>query len=293
MLTEKYLAGFIDADGYIGIRSRIGARPDCEIQVSQRILYREPIDAVVAEFGGFSRIRVIDGGEYVSADLRGGNAVKLLERLAKYAVVKGPWMRAALELVRHAEIHRTAEQVASFRDVWKQIKRESSHTEKNFPSRKWLAGYIDGDGTFTVKVCPKTGYAYPHVSVLSEPHMDVGIRLIEKAFGGNLCKLSTGNAQWTLHLSQPSKIEKFVSFFADHLIIKKAQAYYLLALARGGNLRDGETIRSHMRGLNAQQHRLSDPASHAADLASAVSFEIPMRALGRPRGLKRQSALQL
>lgn len=282
MLTEKYLAGFIDADGYIGIYAQIRGRPRCEVQLAQRELYREPVDDLHTMFGGTIRLREIDGGIYVSTDLRGSDAVKVLERLAKYAVIKGPWMRAALEIVRDAPVLHTIEEVAAFRQAWKQAKRAVSHTERNYPSRKWLAGYFDGDGTLIAPVENKTGYAYPVAKIMSEPHMAVGIHLIQKAFGG-IIRPSGKNLLWQLALSQPSKINEFIGFIADDLVVKRAQAYYLLNLAKGGNLRDGETIRTHMQGLNAQQHRLSDSAGHAVELARTVNFDIPTLWVRRSR----------
>lgn len=275
MSTEKYMAGFLDADGYVGIRSRLGARPDCEFSISQRALYQDVIKCFTREFGGCFRIRKISEGEYAEASFRGGDAVKIFERLAKYAVIKGPFMRAAICLVRNTGVLKTAEDVREFRRSWKELKRNSRGSVKNYPPRKWLAGYFDGDGSFTTKTCYKTGYAYPHASILAAPHYSVGIELLAKVFGGKLCMLSTGNMLWQLSLSQPSKIKEFVGFFADNLIIKKAQAYYLLGLATGGNLRDGETIKQHMQVLNSQQHRLSDPASYAADLIREVRFDLP------------------
>jgi hypothetical protein len=274
MSTEKYMAGFLDADAYVGIRSRLNATPDCEFEVSQREQFREVVDLFTTEFGGYSRVREIKGGRYTVASFRGSAARKIFERLAKYAVLKGPWMRRALELVQNAPVLKTPNEVAAFRSLWKQQKRTAVAPERNYPSRKWLAGYFDGDGSFVVATGHGSGYAYPHATILTEPHLGVGVDLIYKAFGGNICALSTGNIQWTLHLSQPSKIREFIGFFANDLIIKRAQAYYLLGLADGGNLRDGETIRRHLQSLNAQQHRLNDQASFATDLVRQVDFGI-------------------
>ncbi len=271
MLTEKYLAGFIDADGYIGIRARIGSKPDCDVELTQREQYREVLDDLMAMFGGSFRIREAIGDRFASVCLRGGPAAKLIERLSKYAVIKGPWMQAALELVRNAPVLQTQEQVVAFRRQWKLVKRKASSTERNYPSRKWLAGYFDGDGSFVAY--KGTSGAYVRATIMSEPHLACGIRLIQKAFGGHIVE-ERNNLLWHLQMP-PSKINQFVGYMADDLVIKKAQAYYLLHLAQGGNLRDGETIRQHMKEMNAQQHRLSDPAGHAAALARTVRFDLP------------------
>lgn len=273
MLTEKYLAGLIDADGYVGIRARQGARPDCDVELSQRAQYREVVESLVERFGGHFRIREINCAQYASACLRGGPALKLIERLSKYAVIKRPWMNAARELVQSSGVLATQDEVLAFRQEWKRRKREASNTERNFPSRKWLAGYFDGDGSFVIQ--RNVSGAYGMATIMSEPHLGCGVRLICNAFGGHI-REERGNLLWTLYLP-PSKIREFVGYFADELVIKKAQAYYLLRVASGGNLRDGEIIRTHMQHLNAQQHRLSDPAGYAAQLARSVRFDLPRR----------------
>jgi hypothetical protein len=300
VLSDKYMAGFFDADGSLMARARIDSRPDMVVEVAQRALYREIPESYAAAFGGIARERTITGGQYVDFAARGRMARKAVERLKGYLICKGDFAAGMLKLVDEASILRTEEDVRGFRAQVSALRKQVNTSTANFPPRKWLAGYFDGDGGFSVKVCPKTGYAYPTAAILAAPAYKVGLDLIANAFGGSVCQTGD-NFLWQLQLSQPSKAKEFLDYFAQHLIIKKAQAYFLLGCAVGGNFRDGNAIREHIKALNSHQHRLSDPAGHAAEMLRQVQFDIPKRRQGRPPGVielrprapKRQSALRL
>lgn len=292
MMNEKYLAGFFDADGHISVRARKGSRPDLEFSLAQRTEYRAPLDYAQKLFGGVIRERF--DGRYLELQMRCGPARKAMERLKKYMVLKRHHAQHMLSLVDRSSILRTDDDVRQVREQVKAIRQSGASWTPNFPPRKWLAGYVDGDGSFTVKVCKKTGYAYPKVTILAAPNYTVGVHLIQNSFGGAICKLGE-NFQYSIELSQPSKALKFLDYFAKHLYIKKGQAYFLLGCANDGNFRDGEIIREAMKALNAQQHRLSDPTSEAARLVKTVNFSIEKRPTnwhGRTK-MKRQSNLQI
>lgn len=283
--SEKYMAGLLDADGYIGIRCRIGARPDLDVQIMQRAMYSDICDAF-KEFGG--HVISKHGGKHLGIAMRTKHARMCLERLKGFMVVKRQLSTDFIKLVDEADVLKSTEAVLAFRVKAKAIKSQPQTFVPNYPSRKWLAGYFDGDGSLNVKVCKKTGYAYPTAAVLSEPRYSNGILLLHKAFGGNICTLSDGNLLWQLQLSQPSKTTEFLEHFAKHLVEKQAQAYFLLGCAANGNFRDGNAIREVIKSLNTQQQRLSDPTGEAARLVRGIRFDILKKKIGRP-SLKRQS----
>lgn len=284
MLSEKYMAGFIDADGYLGVRCRVGARPDLIFEISQHEkFYFATIKPIMDEFGGQVRTKL---EKYKVLAMKCGPARKLYERLAKYMVIKHDIAIEYMNFIDHADIADTTQEVALYRKIVKDIKKQGRTSPlPNYPSRKWLAGYFDGDGCFSVSV--KGGYAYPTAMVVSAPHLSSGIKLIQKAFGGSICTIAEGNLAWQLALTDPSKCILFLEFFAKHLVEKKAQAYFLLGCARNGNFRDGKSIRESMLSLHAQQHRLSNPEQVAAEFVKEVNFNVPKKKLGRP--VKRQS----
>lgn len=253
--------------------------------------HKDVLEYAKKQFGGAIREKL--GGQYLELQLRCGPARKVMERLKKHMVLKRHHAEQMLELVNDSDVLRTDEDVRAVRDRVKAIRRQGVDTLPNFPARKWLAGYVDGDGCFSVKVCQKTGYAYPKLTIMAAPNYTAGIRLIEKRFGGKIWRYGD-NFQYTLHLSQPSKAKEVLGYFAKHLFVKKGQAYFLSGCAKGGNFRDGETIRRAIKTLNAQQHRLSDPTSQASSLIQTIDFSIEKRPTswkGRS-AMKRQSNLQ-
>jgi hypothetical protein len=282
LLSEKYLAGFIDADGHLSVRARIGARPDLEFSASQGCEFQEPLLELHKEFGGILRDK---GDGHSELCMRGGPARKAFERLKKYLVLKKDQAERFLDLVDRGVVLKDKDAVLAVRQRVKEIRNYGATHEPNYPSRKWMAGYIDGDGSFAVKVCSKTGYAYPSLTILAAPNYHVGLTLLHKAFGGQIQAMGQ-NAVWVVSLSQPSKIQQVLGHCAPHLLKKKAQAYFLLGCAEKGNLRDGETIRRTIKALNAQQHRLSDSAAEASRLLKEVKFDIQKRQVGRPVGAR-------
>lgn len=293
MLVEKYMAGFIDADGHISVRTRIGARPDLLFSIGQEAGFAEPLHELQDEFGGIIRSKF--GGKHLELCMRSGPARKVIERLKKYLVLKKDQAIRYLDFVDSSDVLRTEQDVKAARERIAEIRRYGAMYEPNYPSRKWMAGYIDGDGSFAVSV--NNGLAYPVLRILAAPNYIVGVTLLHKAFGGTLTARGD-NLVWSLQLTQPSKIEQVLGHCAPYLRKKQAQAYFLLGCAKNGNLRDGETIRSAIKALNAQQHRLSDSAAEADRLLQTVRFDIPPRRLGRPAGIietrprrKRQSNL--
>ena len=289
-MNEKYLAGFIDADGHLSARARKNSRPDLELSISQRAEYRDVLDYAQRVFGGVIREKF--DGRHLELQLKCGPARKAMERLKKYMVVKRHHAEQFIELVCESGILRTDDEVQEIRSQVKAIRQTKAETLPNFPSRKWLAGYVDGDGSFTAKVCKRSGYAYPKLTILAAPNYTAGIELIQKCFGGKTWQHGE-NFQYTLHLSQPSKAKQAIGYFGQHLYIKKGQAYFLSGCAKAGNFRDGQGVREAFKSLNAQQHRLSDPTSKAANLVSTVDFSIekkPCNWVGRDK-MKRQSNL--
>lgn len=278
-MNEKYLAGFIDADGHISVRARIGARPDLLVNINQRELYREPLDFAQAEFGGHSRVDEINNVAHIKLQMRSGPARKCLERLKKYMVLKRHHAERMIDLVDSSDVLRDEHDVRRVREAVSRIRAYGADQLPNFPSRKWLAGYFDGDGNFSVKVDKSSDFGYPHAALLAAPNYTAGIVLLHGAFGGRITGCGQ-NATWTLML-QPSKAKEFLGYFAQHLYIKKAQAYFLLGCAEH-NFRNGIMVRDTIKALNSRQHRLSDPEGEAARLVKGVDFDIQKIKSGRP-----------
>src|SRR4051812_45151226 len=135
-LSDKYMAGFFDADGSLMARARIGARPDLIVEVAQRALYREIPDAFASAFGGMVRTRQIGEGDYASYTARGRMARKAVEQLKGYLLCKGTFAAGMMRLVDEAPVLGTEDDVAAFRARVKALRQQPNASTANFPPRK-------------------------------------------------------------------------------------------------------------------------------------------------------------
>ena len=280
----KYMAGFIDADGFLSLRTRIGARPDMAVEVAQRAKYADVIYRYKTSFGGHIREGCIRGGYYVSYAARGCIANMLIDCLSPHFICKHKFANSLVRLAQESSVLHREKDVEAVRKSLDALRHRPPGPDGNLSiSGGWLAGYFDGDGSFTIKVCKKTGYAYPVAAILSAPQYCCGIRTLRGAFGGAICRTG-GNILWQLQLSKPSNAQNFLRYFIEYLVIKRAQAQFLLGCATAGNFRDGSAIRNAIMTLNSSQEKSSNPDNEAAALLNKIRFDKPMRPLGRPPG---------
>ena len=236
-LSDKYIAGFLDADGSI----RLDRQGRLWMEFCQKQTNDGVIDLIHDVVGGSRLTRVgrrrgkrTVGGRCV---LSGKRAVSMLERLKKHLVVKAQKAEDLLAQVQGRE----AAQVSP----------------KVHPSRAWLAGYFDGDGMVHAAISnSKYGSASVRVSITSNTTEMAGLQLVSKAFGGTVrCRENTARFEMTV---DAAKAKKFFGFFAKHSTIKREQIYYVLGCADMGHFRDGETIVATLKAMKTHPHRLSD-----------------------------------
>lgn len=279
MLTEKYLAGLIDADGSFGVRffrrPQGDFRPAIFLQVSQKEPRSHILHLLKAEFGG--SVHTIysatghSGGPQSIWGVPHTEAMKLLYRLDKYMVVKRGRAPLMIDYV-HNNSRVAADRLEAHREQLGAI-RAYRHQLPNYPSRKWMAGYFDGDGCFASRVDKKSGYCYFSLRVTAHKNDSNGIDLMHKAFGG-IVNYSKGLHLpcWVLHLP-PSKALQTVGHFAKHLVVKRAEAQFVLGCAEGGNYRDGRKIHELLQHLKAQEQRLNDRGVDVSGILGTVSFD--------------------
>ncbi len=279
MLSEKYLAGFIDADGSFGIRFKRSTegryRVDFYLECSQKASRNKVLHMLCDNFGGHvydKRSKSGYGGDPWSVwSVPPKQARLLIARIEKYLVVKKAFAGICLKYWQdNRHINDTQLELHQ-----KQIKaaRKAKSQLPNYPSRKWLAGYFDGDGCFAISK-HKSGFAYVSARITAHIDADNGINLINKAFGGNIYTNKGKKLPMSVINLPPSKAKQFIEFFGKHLIVKRAEAYFVLGCARGGNYRDGNTIRRIMKQLKAQQQRLNDTDVDVSLMLEQVNFNV-------------------
>lgn len=272
-LSEKYIAGFLDSDGSIQVVWRALDRADSDPSMRRPYLSLEWTQ-LTANDKVLRKIKDAVGGTITTRDetsssalkLFGGEAVKLLSRIEKYLVVKRYYAGVVLELLGKPYKHELA---VAYLKAQRKVKGSRI---PNYPSRKWLAGYFDGDGTFGCRIGRGRSSGQLVAQITASKYDSEGVELLAKVFGGSLCERSpNGNplTTWTLTMP-PSKVKEFVGYFASELITKRDQAYFILGCAEMGHLRDGESISAGLKHLKAQPHRLSEPEVDVSEMLGGV-----------------------
>jgi len=268
-LSNKYLAGFLDADGCIHVQWKSGVyKPLLNVSFCQSTLQDEIIHRIHLENGGRIRVKSIKDAEYTELILAGATAENLLNRIKNDLVIKRHYAHAVISII---EKRKPPADLESTKKWLKEQRRVKSLPLPNFPPRKWLAGYFDGDGSLWTIYRKSGKHVQVSTGIACSGYDMEGIEIIQKGFGGIIKPHNQGNDvyQWILSLS-PSKTIKFIEYFGKHLIVKRDQADYLLACARMGNFRDGKTIHTHLKYLKAHPHRLSEPGVNIQALVANV-----------------------
>lgn len=251
-LSEKYIAGFLDADGGISLVFHgYKHTPQLLIGFSQKTERDSVLYMIQEVAGGAIDHVVVNNISYTRLSIWSSKAKMLLYRIMKFLVIKKHYASIALDMA-----DRITEDVEVSKKLLKEQRQIKSYPLPNFPSRKWMAGYIDGDGCFSINRISKNGNAQPIFTVKSSSFDSEGIELLYKAFGGIVHQY--GNiVQYRLALP-PSKAIEFLGLFINHLIIKKSQAELILECARMGHYHNGKHIKEQLKHLKAHEQRLND-----------------------------------
>lgn len=286
-ITEKYLAGLVDGDGSIFIRFIKPAPTQSYyaklmIEVSQRREKDKVLYLCQQTFGGRIREKIVDEKPYTLWELADKQAVMVLYRISKYLIIRKGCAKACLEYldarrrlpwgergVSDGELQEQRETVSQFRFVQGPM--------PNYPPRQWLAGFFDSDGSIRASMsrCAEWTSASFGVCIGDDDRMDVGLRLLQKAFGGSIGRQTSSEHSLVWQLSiPPSKGKKFLGHFAKHCIVKRAEVYFILRCCEGGNFRDGAAIVTAFQEIRAKEHRLSDPEVDVSPWLRNIDFAI-------------------
>jgi hypothetical protein len=269
-LSSKYIAGFLDADGSIGVVFKADClTPQLNISFSQKTDQDEVLQRIHEEWGGSYRVEHVNGVAYSKLAF-GGNkqASMLLNRIRQFLVIKRHYADVCLDVCSR-KIAR--EEIPKVREYLKVHRKQPALPLPKHPTRKWLAGYIDGDGCISVQNISKhSGTAYLVLHIAASSFDTEGLEIIQKQFGGRINDMCQGRVkQYQLSL-QPSKIQEVFAPIVDAMIVKRDQAEFILKCAAMGHLRDGESIKAALKHLKAHPHRLSEPKPDLAKLFATV-----------------------
>ncbi len=215
MIDFKYAAGFIDADGSIQIHAKkFGDRFAIYPVISiTQLPHRSNLLHDIAGFYNLTVHRNSRGTDEIRVSgKKGGN---LLEHTFKHMVLKQDLAKYVLSLPKFVD----ETELKAIKSVIKNLRRNNTPC-KHRPSRRWAAGYIDGDGCISASL-NKKGSLECRLSVSTWIHAQAGVKLLQESFGGNIVE-TRNTANWRVNLS-PSKVQELYEFLGKHLMIKRTQ----------------------------------------------------------------------
>lgn len=215
MIDFKYAAGFIDADGSIQIHAKkfddkFAIYPVVSIT---QLPHRSNLLHDISEFYSISVHRNARGTDEVRVS--GKKGANLLEHIAKHLVIKQELAKYVLSLPKFVD----EVELKAIKSVIKNLRRNNSPC-KHRASRRWAAGYIDGDGCISASMT-RRGAMECRLSVSSWIHAQAGIVLLKEHFGGYIVE-TANTANWRVNLN-PSKVQELYEFLGKHLMIKRTQ----------------------------------------------------------------------
>lgn len=238
----KYLAGLLDADGCLGFHFT-KVEDKWRVYLRLTLVAAESVDkdgkfikALPSETG-MGRVQTTEYGngwsrrnDWVVSKWSDQN--KLLPRIIKHMVVKGrhwQWMYEQAHSLRGQQItHREKELLV---EASKESRKFSGPVKpKNHPTWAWIAGYLDGDGSFQNKYNKKKKHQAMRVNATSHKNDSVGLELLQKAFGGLIYQPSPNIMRWQQNLgyANTSFAKKFLSKIVTHSRLKKYKIERLL-----------------------------------------------------------------
>lgn len=270
-LGDKYIAGFLDADGSIGIGfNRETRRPQLSVSFSQNVSQDEVVHRIHEELRCGSICERTSNAEtrYSTLTLTGSDARMLLNRIGHYLVVKRHFAAVAVDVSQRSIDPGEIETVKAYLKVHRFM---PSLPVPPHPSRSWMAGYLDGDGCFSITKVSKFGEVKDLVlHVAADKRKVEGLELIQKNFGGRIYPMSQDRCRQLVIRLDPPKVLSMCPDLAKRMVVKADQVYFLLGCAQMGHFRDGSNIKAALKSLKARPHRLNEPRTDVHELLRTV-----------------------
>ena len=247
----KYYAGLADADAYTGLSFCKSTDGSYNVYATIKYAFRwdtadKVLPALCEEYDVTPFRRKPKEGDYQqSVQLTGKKAVRLMEQIKKHSILKRQLMEWLISMNGK---NLTKEELPGVRAKLKSLRADKTLSKKDYPSRQWTAGYIDGDGCFASMYDKKHGGLVFRVMITSHRDDPQGVLLMQKAYGGNVYVRKDGNLCYTFSLADKDSAEKFFSGVLPHIRVKRAQADFILSVLRKGRhlKKNGATPESNL-----------------------------------------------
>jgi hypothetical protein len=237
----KYLAGLIDADGSIGfefIDSKVYLRlylTAADSIDTKGYVYNLPTST---GFGsscykdrkeGWSKIAVWTVGSRKDVEM-------LFPRLIKHMVIKGKHCQRMYDMWKEWRSKDLSEVEIEQLKIFAKASRADAGSvkHKKHPTWAWVAGYLDGDGSFIFKQPPSQNNPRLAVQATAHENDKIALELLFKAFGGTLNNRGIKAPHiwdWkhSLGAKNTSFATKFLPKVLTHIKFKKHKIEQMLA----------------------------------------------------------------
>lgn len=241
----KYFAGLIDADGSFDIAPVKLA--DGTYRVRSRVcLYQKGQYKLLEELGSTFGIKpyIIKRDDLGCLSLTSNKARRLIEHLKSHLVIKRPVAEYVYSIngmtVSKDELDRMKKDLKDL--------RKQEQPPRNFPSRQWMAGYIDGDGCILSQFNKRTGGLEFKLTAVSHSSQLAGLKLIQKCFGGRIHREGNSEVMRYQLTLNPTNVTK-LDYFGKHMRIKHEQYRFIrdVLVNRRHYLRNGGTPENNLK----------------------------------------------
>jgi len=262
-MDVKYYAGLFDADGSFGIQ--VDKRQDGTFRLSARASLKQlefrakPLKDLAEELKGtlYTELHEDKPGWRPTCGfvVTHQKAVSLMEKLKNHLVIKREVVDYILTINGQVV---NKEVLKAIKKILKDLRYEIHTLNKNHPSRRWMAGYIDGDGCIRSQV-RRYGGLSTKLEVTSYDRDTQGVELLQKAFGGSINKHGNNAIRWVVNITE-NNANKIIGYFQKHSSMKRTQLLYVLDyLNKGKHLKKrGATLESNTR-LKETLQQLKQP----------------------------------
>lgn len=202
----KYLAGLMDADGSLSFSFRRDPQDkdayfmglDLSLASSDEVDRHGFVDSLPDMSGMGGAYRYGSHSQYKAwrvskrADLE-----MLLPRLIKHMVIKAQHWQWLLDTWRDARkaARLNGKRVAWNHDEMEWFKEAAKHSRrlrvgplkpKKHPTWAWVAGYLDGDGWYTIRPDKRQNYTAMRVGAVAHQTDALALEFLQHAFGGSI-----------------------------------------------------------------------------------------------------------
>lgn len=217
----KYLAGLCDADGsftfnFAKSKDKPGWYCRVHLSIAQRRDRAERLLPELLEQCG--KVYEVPGDQLRWFVTKREDIEMLIPRLVKHMVIKAKHWNRLLNMWRDSRGKLLNE--ADVQYIKAQSESSRLHTgpvkPKNYPTWAWVTGYLEGDGCFFNRFYKARNTYAQLVAVRCHSVDEPGVRLLQKAFGGNIRTISKRDhlIEWRRSMGIRD------ASFAEHFLVK-------------------------------------------------------------------------